>query len=190
MFAAGSGRAGGDRHADEIARVGPAHHHIETRQPQRAAGDKHEAGQAAHAHQGRMVGAHLREAVAVQQQAGRAAEVHHVGDRVELHAEIRLGVGGAGDEAVERIEHAGQHQQDGRQPVIGRIAHRGIVDRDDDAAEAAGDRQQGHETGQGELGAREALLAARLQIDGSTKGKNGLFYMDLRAKRIYRSASS
>jgi hypothetical protein len=113
-----AGRAGGDRHADEVARVGAAHHHIEARQPQRAASHEHEAGQAAHAHQGRVVGAHLREAVAVQQQAGGAAEVHHVGDRVELHAEVRLGVGGARDKTVERVEDAGQHQQDGRQAIV------------------------------------------------------------------------
>ena len=106
--------------------------------------------------------AHLGEAVAVQQQARGAAEIHHVGDRVELHAELGRGVGGARDEAVERVEHAGQHQQDRGHAIVGRIADRGVVDRDDDAAETAGDRQQGDETGQGKLGAREALLAGRI----------------------------
>jgi hypothetical protein len=48
--------------------------------------NEHEAGQAAHAHQGRMGFGQLGEAVAVQQQPGRAADVQHVGDRVELHA--------------------------------------------------------------------------------------------------------
>ncbi|EEF25576.1 conserved hypothetical protein, partial [Ricinus communis] len=44
-----AGRPGRDRHADEVARVGAPHVHIEARQPQRAAGDEEEAGDAAQA---------------------------------------------------------------------------------------------------------------------------------------------
>ncbi len=46
-----------------------------------------------------------------------AAEVHDVGDRVELHAEVGRGLGQACHKTVERIEHAGQHQQDGCQAM-------------------------------------------------------------------------
>ena len=69
-------------------------------------------------------------------------------------------------------------QQDGRHAVGGGVADVGVVDRDDDAAEAAGDRQQRDETGQGELGARHALLAGRFQMSLDDMGE--LFILQCR----------
>ncbi|MNN08816.1 hypothetical protein D3C81_1216810 [compost metagenome] len=113
--------------------------------------------------------AHLHEAIAVQQDGRGAAEIHHVGDGIELHAELRTGVRQARDIAVERIEHAGQHQQCRRQAVGIRVAHGGVIDGNDDAGKTACYRKQSHHAGQGVFGALQARLGQCIQMYGQSK---------------------
>ena len=89
----------GARHAGEIALVGGrVRLDVEPRQPHGRGGDVEEADRPAHASE-------RPEAPRERQDRGRHAERHDVGERIELDAESRRGIGEARDEAVERVEH-------------------------------------------------------------------------------------
>ena len=102
-------RAGRRRHAgEEIA--GPERavrivdHHVEAREPQRAADREHHRGDPADI-------AEFVQAPEIEDQPRRAAEVDEVGEAVELGAEPRLALDQARDAAVDAVERRGEHDR-------------------------------------------------------------------------------
>ena len=120
------------RHADEVALVGGAARlDVEARQAHRRGGDVDEARRPAEAPQ-------RPQAPREREDRRREAERHDVGERIELDAEGRRRVGQPGEEAVERVEHHRDADEQRRRVEVGarRVDDAGV------AAEQIRDREQ------------------------------------------------
>jgi hypothetical protein len=76
----------------------------------------------------------------IQDQRRRDAEIHEIGERIELRPEPGGAPQGARQAAVETVEHGGGDDRDHGRLVL-------AVDGEPDCREAHAEREQGHEIG-------------------------------------------